>query len=341
MANWEKVEILTDNGEKITALAPVIISASRSTDIPGCYADWFIQRLKKGYLAWINPFNNQVSYVSFEKTRIIVFWTKNPLPLIPYLEQLDNLGIHYYFQYTLNDYESEGVEPGIPTLSSRIEIFKQLSDRIGRDKVIWRYDPLFLSKSTIIETLIERIKKIGAEIHPYTRKLVISFIDISQYSKVKTALKESSIREFTEEEIIDFSVKICEVNLQWGLEIATCGESHVLHKYGISHNRCIDDQLMKKLFGSDIRLMQYLEDYGKKDKGQRESCGCIKSKDIGQYNTCSHLCLYCYANRSEIEVKNNLAKHQNSTCPESITGYLPKLKEPLLNTKKETQQTLF
>ena len=134
----EKKTICTDSGKIVEATAPVIISASRSTDIPAFYAKWFFNRLAKGYCAWYNPFNQQKMYISFSKCKVIVFWTKNPKPIIPYLHILYEMGIHYYFQVTLNDYTKEGFEPNVPSVDERIETFKQLSDMVGKEKVAVR-----------------------------------------------------------------------------------------------------------------------------------------------------------------------------------------------------------
>lgn len=125
----EKVEILTDNGTTVKAIAPVIISASRSTDIPAYFPKWFATRFNggRGYVKWFNPFNQKPVFVSFEKTKVIVFWTKNPKPLIPYLPQLDAAGVHYYFHFTLNDYQQENLEPNVPSLESRIQTFTSRS----------------------------------------------------------------------------------------------------------------------------------------------------------------------------------------------------------------------
>ena len=132
----DKIEIIRDNGERVSAIAPVIISASRSTDIPAFFARWFINRLAKGYCVWYNPFNQQPMYISFKNTKVVVFWTKNPDPIIQYLPELDARGIKYYFQYTLNDYEAEGFEPNVRPLEERIETFKKLSQLVGKEKVI-------------------------------------------------------------------------------------------------------------------------------------------------------------------------------------------------------------
>ena len=134
---WDKAQIIKEDGTVVEAQAPVIVSASRSTDIPAFYTDWFFHRLKVGYSAWTNPFNGVKSYVSYAKTRFIVFWSKNPKPLLQYIDILKERGIGCYVQYTLNDYEKEGLERGVPSVDERIETFKQLVDRLGKGSVIW------------------------------------------------------------------------------------------------------------------------------------------------------------------------------------------------------------
>lgn len=344
--SWDKIKIETDNGDITDAIAPIIISASRSTDIPAFHAEWFINRLNKGYVVWINPFNrNQRQYVSFEKTRVIVFWTKNAEPIIPFLKEINEKDINYYFQFTLNDYENEGFEPNVPKLENRINTFKKLSNTIGKEKVIWRFDPLILTDKLGVEQLIDKVYRVGESIHKYTNKLVISFADIEPYAKVKRNLKNADIeyKDFDQNSMERFADEINKINKEWGLEIATCAESFNLKKYNIKHNKCIDDDLMIKLFNEDKILMEFLRDKKEhepkkidlssfgggseieviqsklKDKGQRKECGCIVSKDIGQYNTCMHLCVYCYANFSEKVVRKNLEKITMNS--ESILGY--------------------
>ena len=349
----EKINITTEKGESVEALAPVIISASRSTDIPAFYADWFIKRLKLGYCAWYNPFNQQKMYISFKNCKVVVFWTKNPKPLMPYLYELDKRGIHYYFQYTVNDYEAEGFEPNVRPLTERIETFKQLSEAIGKERVIWRFDPLVVTPQLSTRDLLKKIWNVGNQLKGYTEKLVFSFIDINGYRKVQNNLvKETPFFdketvgnwEFNVEqmnEIADGLVKCRErwASEGWNLSLATCGEQIDLEKYYIEHNRCIDSELMKRLWSDDQELLYYLY-YGKmpetdslfgldfsqpplseqklKDKGQRKVCGCMISKDIGMYNTCRHLCVYCYANTSKELVMRNKDKHSDDS--ESIIG---------------------
>ena len=324
-----KTTIQISSGDFVNAQAPFIISASRATDIPAFYGDWFIERLKQGYVKWKNPFNNIPLYISFEKVRLIVFWSKNPKPMFKDLNYLDERNINYYFQFTLNDYENEGIEQGVPILAARIETFQQLAEKIGKEKVIWRFDPLILTSSIGVDELLRKTENIGKQLKNYTDKMVFSFADISLYKKVQSNLQKSHInyREFDEQTMNEFATGLQELNKNWGFEISTCAEKIPLEKYGITHNKCVDDDLMIKLFPNDKVLMDFLgvkitppdifnpnptilKSKNNKDKGQRQFCGCIISKDIGEYNTCPHLCEYCYANTSkDIALKNwNLHK---------------------------------
>ncbi len=339
--NWETVKIKKDNGEVVEAKAPVVISASRSTDIPAFFAKWFILRLDKGYCTWYNPFDkSKPYYVSFKNTKVVVFWTKNPRPLIPYLKELDNRGINYYFQFTINDYENEGYEPNVASLENRIETFKELSKLIGKDRVIWRFDPIIITPGLSIRDIHKKIWNIGNKLKGYTNKLVFSFVDIDSYKKVQNNMAKTAL--FNKEtvlsgqpnyaqisEIVDGIVKL-QTHWRaegWDLTLATCAEDVDLSQYNIIHNKCIDDDLMRKCFSHDEDLMYFL-DYGElkpkyqlfdnfalprkkkmKDSGQRKACGCVYSKDIGMYNTCRHHCTYCYANTSFEVVEKNFKLH--------------------------------
>ena len=158
---WGKKSIMLENGTCVDAQSPQIISASRSTDIPAFYADWFFDRLLKGYSAWTNPFNGVKSYVSYKDTRFIVFWSKNPKQLLKYIHLLEERNIALYIQYTLNDYEDEGLEKGVPRLEERISTFKDLVNRIGKGRVIWRFDPLILTDKIGVGDLLRKIEYIG------------------------------------------------------------------------------------------------------------------------------------------------------------------------------------
>ena len=334
---WEKINIKIENQTEVEAQAPIIISASRSTDIPAFYSDWFINRLKKGYLKWKNPFNGVPLYVTFKNTRLIVFWSKNPKPLLKHIDWLQENYPNFYFQYSLNDYDKT-IEKNVISLDKRIETFIKLSEKIGKEKVIWRFDPLILTDKIGVNELLRKIENIGNQLKSYTNKFVFSYADIGVYKKVQNNLKRANINylEFNENSMIEIAQGLQELNKNWNFEIGTCAEKINIEKYGIIHNKCIDDDLIKKLFFKDEKLMNFigyklikpnlysnkfrLEKIKKgnlKDKGQREFCACIFSKD-GQYNTCPHLCEYCYANTSEKSVLSNYKKHKNNPKQENI-----------------------
>ena len=293
---WEKLRIETFEGEK-EAIAPLIISASRATDIPAFHHKWFLQQFDNGYVKWKNPFNQQNQFVSLAKTRVIVFWTKDPKPLMEWLFILDQRKINYYFNFTLNNYQTELLEPKVPPLLERLETFMLLSEKIGKERVIWRFDPLILGDGLKVAGLLEKINQVGEILAPYTETLVISFIDLLAYAKVKRNLGKRW-REFEMEEMETLASGLSKLNQNWKLQLATCAEKINLEQFGVTHHHCIDDRLMRRIFRSDQVLMNFLGDEIKqlKDRGQRKACGCIVSKDIGCYNTCKHFCTYCYAN---------------------------------------------
>jgi DNA repair photolyase len=271
---------------------------------------------------WKNPFNGTTMYVSFSKARLIVFWSKNPEPIIQHVDFFDKTIKNYYFQFTLNDYDKEKLEPNVPPVAKRLETFIKLSEKIGKQKVIWRFDPLILTDNIGVDELLRKVENIGNQLKGYTEKLVFSFADIKLYKKVVKNLNNSAIkyREFDTETMHEFAAGLQKLNQLWNYKIGTCAEKIPLENFGIEHNKCIDDDLIARLFSHDTTLMNYLGikiipatlfdskpefEFTKnnKDKGQRELCGCIISKDIGQYNTCPHLCEYCYANNMNIKTR--------------------------------------
>ena len=223
---WKKTNITLENGTVVEAQAPYIISASRSTDIPAFYSDWFFHRLKVGYSAWTNPFNGVKSYVAYNNTRFIVFWSKNPKPLLNHLDFLKEKKIGCYIQFTLNDYEQEGLEKGVPPLTERIETFKTLVDKLGKGRVIWRFDPLILTDKISVEDLLKKIENIANQLVGYTEKLVFSFADITSYKKVKSNLEKNNVnyREWTETQMEEFAERLSKLNEKWKFQLATCGE---------------------------------------------------------------------------------------------------------------------
>ena len=312
--NNKKIKLRIDEGSVVDAQAPMIISASRATDIPVFYSRWFINRLSKGYVRWRNPYNGKVSYVSFANTKFIIFWSKNPAPLLPFLPILKQKGIGCYIQYTLNDYESEGLEPNVPPIIERIETFKRLVDGLGPGSVVWRFDPLILTDDISADKLLHKICKIANHLHGYTEKLVFSFADISTYRKVGRNLTDAGVnyQEWTEEAMMDFARSLSSLNL--GIELTTCAEKVDLSQFGTGHNRCIDPELIFRIKPELKSAFSNL----KNDKGQRALCGCITAKDIGAYNTCPHGCVYCYANASPYSVRQNFIRHKQAPDNDSI-----------------------
>lgn len=354
MTTWNKIDITLDDWRQSIAQSPIIISASRSTDIPAFYCDWFFHRLEKGYSAWTNPFNGVKSYVAYSDTRFIVFWSKNPRPLLKHLSYLKGENIGCYVQYSLNDYETEGLEKNVPPLRTRIETFKELVAVLGKGGVVWRFDPLILTDDISIDSLLTKVENIGNQLQGYTEKLVFSFADIANYRKVKKNLNNANIsyHEWTKEQMIEFAQRLVELNKrkEWNYQLATCGEAADLD--GVEHNHCIDDALMIRRAHEDRVLMEFLKvkkypmpqpnifgemeslpadaivlDNGmyatrgdNRDKGQREFCGCMKAKDIGQYNTCIHKCEYCYANDNKDIAMRNYQSHKQNPNRETING---------------------
>lgn len=344
---WEHVKIDPVSGEirepgdtsgTIDAIAPIIISASRSTDIPALYGDWFIERLRKGYANWTNPFSGQTIPISFGKTRVFVFWSKNPAPFLPALEQLLGEGRQILLLFTLNDYEQEGLEPGIPDLGERVETFIECSRLVGRNRITWRFDPLVLTETLDIPGLLGRISDLGEMIAPYAGRLVMSFIDIERYPRVKRNLAGSGIpgvRGFSAQEIQQVATGLRTFASGWDMDLQVCGEGIDLSGYGIGRGACISFDTLLREFPHDRALMEFLEpplDPGLfmkrkrelKDPGQRGRCGCVASKDIGCYSTCILGCRYCYATSSRTLAAKNYRKfcdyREEGIFPPGING---------------------
>lgn len=284
----------------------MIISASRRTDIPAFYAEWFINRIRAGFLLTRNPFNyRQISRVSLlpEEAEVIVFWTRNPRKLMPYLPELRQLGHRFYFQYTLTGYPRVLEEKTVSPYKS-IETFRALSQAIGSDSVIWRYDPILLSNLLPLHEHIRLFTKLAQSLRGYTRRVVISFVDFyKKTEKNLNAVSGLSYQDILQQEsaYTTLAQALAEIAARCGMEIFTCAENVQLAQFGIQPGKCIDDRLIKQLFSIDVSRV--------KDAGQREACGCVKSIDIGAYNTCLHGCTYCYATFNHALAAANYKKH--------------------------------
>ena len=278
----------------------MILSVSRRTDIPAFYSDWFMNRIKEGYVLVRNPMSyHAISRVNIQPDMVdcIVFWTKNPAPLLPHL---DDLGRRYkfYFQYTLNAYGSE-IEPNLPSLEERIETFIKISKHLGSDRVIWRYDPVLITERYTLEWHKKALGYISGKLAGYTDSCVFSYLDM--YDKISSNMKSLNIQSIDANTMKSIAIAFNKIAKPQNIRMKTCSEEIDLNELGIEHSCCIDPALISKMLGCNLR--------SKKDSNQRSSCGCIESIDIGQYNTCQHGCKYCYANYSLQSVVSNVKKH--------------------------------
>lgn len=278
----------------------MIISASRRTDIPTHYSQWLINRIREGYVIVRNPMNpRQVSRISLSPDVVdgIVFWTKNPLPM---MERLDELRDYMYiFQFTLNAYGRD-VEPNVPHKSKvMIPVFQRLSDAIGPERVLWRYDPILLSDTYTMEHHVRCFEVMARRLEGYTKRCTISFLD--SYRSMEKNARALGLQPLTQERQEALAQALAPIARHHGLEIVTCAEAGDFSRYGIGHGSCIDRALFEHLLGCPLAAGR--------DKGQRPACGCMESIDIGAYNTCGNGCLYCYANHSQSAVRANLAAH--------------------------------
>jgi len=271
----------------------------------------------------------QVSRIQFTPDVVdgIVFWTKNPAPMLGRLDELK--AYTYYFQFTITPYGRD-IEANIPPKKTSIlSTFKRLSDMIGIDRVVWRYDPIMLNETYPLEYHIHTFGEIARELHDYTRKVTISFVD-EEYRGVKNNMKDLALSKFLPEMQIKLSSQLAEIAHSHGLTIDTCAEGIDLQQFGIGHARCIDDRLFEKLLDCPLDV--------DKDKNQRLECGCVTSIDIGMYHTCLNGCRYCYANYNQKAVKGNFEKH-NPLSPliSGETGSRDRINDRVVTSCKRTQ----
>lgn len=274
----------------------MILSVSRRTDIPNYYSDWFYNRIREGFLYVRNPMNfHQVSKIdlSLEAVDCIVFWTKNPRGMLARLDEIKKYS--YYFQFTLTGY-GQDIEPGLPHKKNEmIPVFRELSERIGANRVIWRYDPILFNDVYTESYHIRAFGQIAEALRGYTRKCVISFVDI--YGKNRKNMEALKLHFPEGEELKRFAGQLSEIARGNYMEIGTCAETVDLRDCGIVHNSCIDRALIEEITGFGIR--------DRRDGHQRPACGCLESVDIGAYHTCRNGCRYCYANDSLERAKRN------------------------------------
>lgn len=273
----------------------MILNVSGRTDIVAFYSKWFLNRLKEGYVDVRNPFNpNLVSRINFEDIDLILFCTKNPIPII---DKLDDIIKPYIFHVTITPYKKD-IEPNLPSKSDIIEAVKKISTTIGIENVYIRYDPIFISKKYNLEYHIKAFKKLCSLLKGYVKTIIVSFID--NYQNVRKNLPYLKYRSFTEEDYKLIGENFSKIAKNNNMVVQTCFEERNLTEYGFIKGECMSKELAFKLTGKTYKKWQAR-------KGS--ACNCVKLVDIGVYNSCNHLCKYCYANYDESKVKININNH--------------------------------
>lgn len=309
----------------------MILSASRRTDIPTFYGEWFLNRLRDGFVYVRNPFNyHQVSKIILSPSNVdcIVLWTKDARAFMKYLDEIDSLGYGYYFQYTITPYNND-IEMGIGQKTSILANFIELSKRLGSNRVLWRYDPIFFTDEIDLSYHVTKFKDMVSILKGYTDSVTISFLD--NYSK--TGKRTDLLKTLTQEQMLEVGSAFANIANAVGLKIKTCAEE-IAFTNGIEKASCIDKSLIEKIIEIPMDV--------KKDKNQRRECLCIESVDIGEYDTCKHFCTYCYANGSKKKINYKCLKHI-STSP-LLIGEIEKedvIKEKHLPSLKRLQQTFL
>lgn len=265
----------------------MILSVSRRTDVPSFYSDWFFKRIKEGFLYVRNPMNaHQISRIDLspELVDCIVFWTKNPTPMLERLDELN--GYSYYFQFTLTGYGKD-MEANLPDKKKvLIPAFQRLSRLLGKERVIWRYDPIILNERYTAAYHERAFRQIAEALTGCTEKAIISFVDL--YPKVQRNMTGTGVSELSPEQMLELAGKLVALAKEHGMTVESCAEQIDLSSVGVEHGCCIDKKLIERLLHCSLQ--------GAKDKNQRTECGCLESVEVGTYNTCKNGCRYCYAN---------------------------------------------
>lgn len=293
----------------------MIISASRRTDIPAFYADWFMDKIREGKIMRKNPYNGAVyeTKLSPEEISVIVFWTRNAEQMLKkgYIDELTERGYNFYFQHTITGYTVKS-ENGIKldgrtqNPNKAVESFNRLAEKIGGNKVIWRFDPIIVCDQMNAEEIVRLYDKLSSLLHRDCERNVLSFLDV--YDHVGANMKNAGFTNLLDLTLPENNQtlrlllnEIKNISARDGREVFSCAESVNLDEFGIGHSKCIDNDYIMKLFGEKVTRS--------KDSGQREACGCVKSIDIGQYDTCPHGCVYCYANQRKDQAMINYKNH--------------------------------
>ena len=273
----------------------MILMVSGRTDIIAFYSKWFINRYKEGYVDVRNPFNPKlVSRISFDYVDGIMFCTKNPIPILPYLKDIDK---PILFHITLTPYLKD-IEPNVPDKKSIIDSIKKVSKIVGKENTVVRYDPIFISDKYNLEYHKKVFTRMCKQLNGYIDKIIVSFID--EYKNVKKNIKELNYHEPTEEQYKEIGLSFSSIAKDNNMTVQTCFEDRNLIEYGFIKGECLSQEVAYKLTGKT---------YPKWKARKENKCNCVQMVDIGTYNSCKHLCKYCYANFNEKQVDDNYQKH--------------------------------
>lgn len=288
----------------------MIVNSGSRTDIPAFYSKWFMNRIREGYVMVRNPYYpEQVTRYRLdpEVVDVLAFCTKNPEPMLPFVEELKAFRQLWYV--TITPYETE-IEENVPDKAEVMASFRRLSDAVGKRAVIWRYDPIFVSEQYSVEFHQKAFEHMARELRGYTGTAVISFIDL--YEKTKRNFPE--VREVTGEEQENLTKAFVSVGETYGMTIRTCLENRELSGFGAVTDGCMTREVIEQAVGITLETP--------KVPGARPECGCVLGNDIGMYNTCAHFCKYCYANYDRNTVIRNMRQHDPES-PFLIGGPLP------------------
>lgn len=299
----------------------MIISTGMRTDIPAFYSQWFIKRIEEGFVYVRNPYyHNQVIKYTLDPNVVdcITFCTKNPLPLIPYLNKL-NLYQQFWF-ITITPYDKD-YEPNVPNKDKIVEGFKQLSKKIGINNISWRYDPIFITKKYTIQKHIQEFSKLCKKLKGYTNTCVISFLDL--YDRVKCNTPELNKPSIQQQ--IELTKAFVHIGKENDITIKSCCEGIHLAKYGIDISGCQTRNIIEKAIGATLNPPR--------KRNVRMICNCLLGQDIGAYNCCPHLCKYCYANANKKKVMFNIKMHDPNSP--FLIGHLLE-NDKIVNAKQES-----
>lgn len=277
----------------------MILFASGRTDIPAFYSNWFINRIKVGFVDVRNPFNQKlVSRIYFSDVDLIMFCSKNPLPMI---NKLDILKVPVLFHVTITPYGKD-VEPNIPDKRLIIDGVKKLSLVLSIDNVVVRYDPIFLSDKYNVDYHIKAFDKLCKNLNGYVNKIIVSFMD--EYKNVRSNKNILKYRAFTREDYKKIGEAFSKSAMDNGMSVQTCFEDEDLTQYGFVKGECLSHELAYILTGKKFKSSNV-----RKEK----KCECVQMVDIGDYNSCMHMCKYCYANYDEKVVSSNFERHDDNS----------------------------